>query len=316
MFEILSLKNTVNFLRHAVPISILSAVLVAGSLVSLATKGINWGLDFTGGTVVEMEFSKSADLNLLRAEIDADADTLGATVQNFGSSKDVLVRLQVKEGVKSDAQVKHVMASAAKLDPNVTQKRVEFVGPQVGKELAEQGGLAVLVALVCILIYVSFRFEWRLAAGAVAALGHDVIVTLGVFSVLQLEFDLTVLAGLLTVVGYSLNDTIVVFDRIRENFLKMRKGSPEEVVNVSITQTMSRTIITTGTTLITVVALFLKGGTMIHGFATALLMGIVVGTYSSIYVASYLAIRLGINREHMMPVEIEKEGADQPAMMP
>ncbi|MCE9678709.1 protein translocase subunit SecF [Shewanella sp. AS1] len=315
MFQILSIKGTINFLRHAVPISIISLLLVLGSLGSLAFKGINWGLDFTGGTVVEMEFSQSVDLNQLRSVLTSD-ETDGAVVQNFGSSRDVLVRLPVKEGVKSDLQVQHVLEAAATVDPSVEQKRVEFVGPQVGKELAEQGGLAVLVALICILIYVSFRFEWRLALGSVAALAHDVIITLGVFSLFQLEFDLTVLAGVLTVVGYSLNDTIVVFDRIRENFLKMRKANPEEVVNNSITQTMSRTIITTGTTLIVVIALFLKGGTMIHGFATALLMGIFVGTFSSIYVASFLAIKLGINREHMMPVEIEKEGADQDALMP
>ncbi len=315
MFEILSIKGTINFLRHAVAISALSLILVIGSLASLAVNGINWGLDFTGGTVVEMEFKTPVDLNQLRAALTSD-ETDGAVVQNFGSSRDVLIRLPVKEGVKSDLQVAHVMEAAAKVDPGVSQKRVEFVGPQVGKELAEQGGLAVLVALICILIYVSFRFEWRLALGSVAALAHDVIITLGVFSLFQLEFDLTVLAGVLTVVGYSLNDTIVVFDRIRENFLKMRKGTPEEVVNNSITQTMSRTIITTGTTLVVVVALFLKGGTMIHGFATALLMGIFVGTFSSIYVASFLAVKLGINREHMMPVEIEKEGADQDALMP
>ncbi|MCG9721649.1 protein translocase subunit SecF [Shewanella sp. Isolate7] len=315
MFQILSIKGTINFLRHAVAISALSLVLVVGSLASLAVNGINWGLDFTGGTVVEMEFKNPVDLNKLRAALTSD-ETDGAVVQNFGSSRDVLIRLPVKEGVKSDLQVEHVMQAASQVDPSVTQKRVEFVGPQVGKELAEQGGLAVLVALICILIYVSFRFEWRLALGSVAALAHDVIITLGVFSLFQLEFDLTVLAGVLTVVGYSLNDTIVVFDRIRENFLKMRKGTPEDVVNNSITQTMSRTIITTGTTLVVVVALFLKGGTMIHGFATALLMGIFVGTFSSIYVASFLAVKLGINREHMMPVEIEKEGADQEALMP
>ncbi|MCG9737028.1 protein translocase subunit SecF [Shewanella insulae] len=315
MFQILSIKGTINFLRHAVAISGLSLILVLASLGSLAVKGINWGLDFTGGTVVEMEFENPVDLNKLRAALTSD-ETDGAVVQNFGSSRDVLIRLPVKEGVKSDLQVEHVMEAAAKVDPSVTQKRVEFVGPQVGKELAEQGGLAVLVALICILIYVSFRFEWRLALGSVAALAHDVIITLGVFSMFQLEFDLTVLAGVLTVVGYSLNDTIVVFDRIRENFLKMRKGTPVDVVNNSITQTMSRTIITTGTTLVVVVALFLKGGTMIHGFATALLMGIFVGTFSSIYVASFLAVKLGINREHMMPVEIEKEGADQDALMP
>ncbi|MCL1139863.1 protein translocase subunit SecF [Shewanella pneumatophori] len=315
MLQILNVKSTVNFLRHALPISIFSAVLVLGSIASLATKGINWGLDFTGGTVVELEFSKPADLNAVRSSLVTEA-VGGAVVQNFGSSRDVLIRLPVKDDFKSEDQVNDVMAAVTQLDSSVIQKRVEFVGPQVGKELAEQGGLAVLVALICILIYVSFRFEWRLALGSVAALAHDIIVTLGVFSVLQLEFDLTVLAGLLTVVGYSLNDTIVVFDRIRENFLKLRKSLPEEVVNISITQTMSRTIITTGTTLVVVVALFLKGGTMIHGFATALLMGIFVGTFSSIYVASFLAIKLGINREHMMPVEIEKEGADQDALMP
>ncbi|GIU15531.1 MULTISPECIES: protein translocase subunit SecF [unclassified Shewanella] len=315
MLQVLNVKGTVNFLRHALPISILSAVLVLGSIVTLATKGINWGLDFTGGTVVELEFSKPADLNAIRTNLSSES-VGGALVQNFGSSRDVLIRLPVKDDFKSEVQVNDVMAAVTQLDSSVIQKRVEFVGPQVGKELAEQGGLAVLVALICILIYVSFRFEWRLALGSVAALAHDVIVTLGVFSILQLEFDLTVLAGLLTVVGYSLNDTIVVFDRIRENFLKLRKSLPEEVVNISITQTMSRTIITTGTTLVVVVALFLKGGTMIHGFATALLMGIFVGTFSSIYVASFLAIKLGINREHMMPVEIEKEGADQDALMP
>lgn len=293
----------------------MSLILVIASFVSLGVQGINWGLDFTGGTVVEMEFSAPVDLNALRATM-TTAEAEGAVVQNFGSSRDILVRLPVRNELKSDVQVAAVLTAAQSIDSGVIQKRVEFVGPQVGKELAEQGGLAVIVALICILIYVSFRFEWRLAAGSVAALAHDVIVTLGVFSVLQLEFDLTVLAGLLTVVGYSLNDTIVVYDRIRENFLKMRKGTPVEIVNTSITQTMSRTVITTGTTLITVIALFLKGGTMIHGFATALLLGIFVGTYSSIYVASYLAIKLGINREHMLPVEIEKEGADQPSMMP
>ncbi|WP_434926755.1 protein translocase subunit SecF [Shewanella sp. HL-SH4] len=315
MFQLFSVNNTVNFLRHAAPISVMSMLLVIASFVSLGTKGINWGLDFTGGTVVEVEFSSPVDLNVLRSKL-TSVETEGALVQNFGSSTDVLFRLPVRENIKSDVQATGIMKVVNSMDDNAIQKRVEFVGPQVGKQLAEQGGLAVIVALICILIYVSFRFEWRLAAGSVAALAHDVIVTLGVFSILQLEFDLTVLAGLLTVVGYSLNDTIVVYDRIRENFLKMRKGTPEEIVNQSITQTMSRTVITTGTTLIVVIALFLKGGTMIHGFATALLCGIFVGTYSSIYVASYLAIKLGINREHMMPVEIEKEGADQPPMMP
>ncbi|WP_299497234.1 protein translocase subunit SecF [uncultured Shewanella sp.] len=315
MLQFFSFKGTVNFLRHAVPVSCISIILVLASIASMATKGINWGLDFTGGTVVELNVTQPLDLELIRAGLTSE-ETDGSVVQNFGSSRDILIRLPVKEGVKSDTQVAQLMSVITALDPQAVQKRVEFVGPQVGKELAEQGGLAVLAALICILIYVSFRFEWRLAVGAVTALAHDVIVTLGVFSFFQLDFDLTVLAGVLTVVGYSLNDTIVVFDRIRENFLKLRKNTPIDIVNISITQTMSRTIITTGTTLIVVIALFLKGGTMIHGFATALLMGIFVGTFSSIYVASLLAIKLGINREHMMPVEVEKEGADQDALMP
>ena len=189
-------------------------------------------------------------------------------------------------------------------------RRIEFVGPNVGGELAENGGLAILVSLICILIYVSARFEWRLAAGAVMSLAHDVIITIGVFSFMQIEVDLTIVAALLTVVGYSLNDTIVVFDRIRENFRKLRKGDPAEIMNTSITQTLSRTLITSGTTLFVVIALFVEGGAMIHGFATALLLGITVGTYSSIYVASALALKLGITKEHLMPLKVEKEGAD------
>jgi len=314
MLQIFNMKRTVNFMRHAVPVSFISLILVIASLTSLATKGVNWGLDFTGGTVVELEFSKASNLELLRQELTSEV-TQGVVVQNFGSSRDILVRLPIKSEFRSEIQVDKVMEAAVKLDPQVIQKRVEMVGPQIGKELAEQGGLAVLVALICILIYVSFRFEWRLAVGAVVSLTHNVIITLGVFSVSQLDFDLTVLAGVLTVVGYSLNDTIVVFDRIRENFLKLPKITPVEIVNISITQTMSRTIITSATTLVVVLALFLKGGGMFHGFATSLMIGIFVGTYSSVYVASFLAIKLGINREHMIPVVIDKEGADQDPMM-
>lgn len=315
MKQITAFNHTIDFLKHAFPISIASLILTIAALTCLGVKGLNWGLDFTGGTVVELEFSHSVSLPDLREQLSGE-HLAGAVVQNFGSTQDVLVRLQAKQDVKSQDQIAEVLAAAQHLDPQVVKKRVEFVGPQVGKELAEQGGLAVIVALICILIYVSFRFEWRLAAGAVVSLAHDVILTLGLFSVLQLEFDLTVLAGVLTVVGYSLNDTIVVFDRVRENFIKMRKATPYDIINSAITSTMSRTIITTGTTLITVVALFMKGGTMIHGFATALLMGILYGTYSSIYVASYLALKLGVNREHMLPVKVEKEGADQPSIMP
>ena len=187
-------------------------------------------------------------------------------------------------------------------------RRVEFVGPQVGEDLREQGGLAVVFALICILIYVTLRFEWRFAVGSVAALFHDVLITLGVFSVLQLDFDLTILAAVLAVIGYSLNDTIVVFDRIRENFRKMRKGDTIEIVNASLNQTLSRTINTSLTTLLVLIALFFVGGELIHGFATALIIGIVVGTYSSIYIASNFAVMLGVSKADLMPVK--KEGVE------
>jgi len=189
-------------------------------------------------------------------------------------------------------------------------RRVEFVGPSVGEELTEQGGLAMLVALLCILVYVAMRFEWRFALGSVVALAHDVLLTLGLFSFLQLEFDLTVLAAVLAVIGYSLNDTIVVSDRIRENFRKVRKGGPEEIINISLTQTLNRTVITSLTTIFVLLALFFVGGALIHGFATALLFGVVIGTYSSIYVASLVALMLGISKEDLIPAEVEKEGAE------
>ncbi|TKB56616.1 protein translocase subunit SecF [Ferrimonas aestuarii] len=314
MFELLKLNNVVDFLRHAKVISALSIVLMIASVASLATKGINWGLDFTGGTVVEIVYKEAKETAELRRAVEAQGFE-GVIVQHFGAATDLLIRVPPKAGTGNELVAK-IEQAARSLESDAVIKRVEFVGPQVGKELAEQGGLAVLTAIICILAYVAFRFEWRLALGAVAALVHDVVVTLGVFSFFFLEFDLTVLAALLAVVGYSLNDTIVVFDRVRENFRKMRKGSPSHVVNTSVTQTMTRTIITTGTTLFVVIALFIQGGSMIHGFATAMLLGIGFGTYSSIYVASYISIKLGLCREHMMPVVIEKEGADQESLTP
>jgi len=222
----------------------------------------------------------------------------------------VLIRIAPREGVKASAIGDQVLAALREDGETVDMRRIEFVGPQVGDELTEQGGLAMLVALLCILVYVAMRFEWRFALGSVAALIHDVILTLGLFSVLQIEFDLTVLAAVLAVIGYSLNDTIVVCDRIRENFRKIRKGEPVEIVNISLSQTLNRTIITSLTTVLVLVALFYKGGALIHGFATALLFGIAVGTYSSIYIASSVALALGISKEDLMPVEVEKEGAD------
>ena len=264
--------------------------------------------------MIEVSFENPANLGQIREALEK-ADFGDAVVQNFGTARDVMVRLQPRDGVKGEVLGGQIISALKEgTGQNVEMRRIEFVGPNVGDELAEAGGLAILISLLCILMYVSLRFEWRLAAGAVMSLAHDVIITVGIFSFLQVEVDLTIVAALLTVVGYSLNDTIVVFDRIRENFRKMRKGSASDIINSSISQTLSRTLMTSGTTLFVVIALFLKGGTMIHGFAMALLIGITVGTYSSIYVASALALKLGITREHLMPPQVEKEGEEFDAM--
>ena len=314
--QILQLKNTVAFMRYRKVALIFSILLMAASVVSLATNKLNFGLDFTGGTLIEVGFEKTADLNKIRAIMETNGFD-DAVVKFYGSSRDVVIRLATREGVKAEMlgnQVLDILQSGT--GETIDMRRIEFVGASVGDELAEQGGLAMLTALICILVYVAFRFEWRFALGSVIALFHDVLLTLGLFSVLQLEFDLTVLAAILAVIGYSLNDTIVVSDRIRENFRKVREGNPEEVINISLTQTLSRTIITSITTLLVLAALFFKGGALIHGFATALLLGVFVGTYSSVYVASSVALALGISKEDLMPEVIEKEGADQEQMMP
>jgi preprotein translocase subunit SecF len=315
MFELIKSKQTIGFMKYAKPAIWLSSILIVISVVSLSTKWLNWGLDFTGGTLIEVGFEQPANLTELRTTL-TSAGFPDAIVQHFGSSHDVMVRLAPREGVKGEVIGTQVLnALNAANFGQVDMRRIEFVGPNVGAELAENGGIAIIIALVCIMIYVSMRFEWRLAMGSVLALAHDVIITLGAFSLFQIEFDLTVLAALLAVVGYSLNDTIVVFDRIRENFRKIVTGTPAEIVDQSLTQTLSRTMITSGTTIFVLISLFIVGGALIHGFATALLIGIGVGTYSSIYVASALAIRLGISREHMIPEVVEKEGADQDALM-
>lgn len=310
MFQILKTDKSIDFMRWSKFAFIFSILMIGASIFTLSTKWLNWGLDFTGGTLIEVGFEQPVNLEEIRVAL----ETKGfgdATVQNFGSARDVMVRLRPRENVASEALGNQILSAIKDgTGESVEMRRIEFVGPNVGDELTEAGGLAILVSLLCILLYVSMRFEWRLAAGAVLALAHDVIITLGIFSLVQVEVDLTIVAALLTVVGYSLNDTIVVFDRIRENFRKMRKGEPTEIMNDSITQTLSRTLITSGTTLFVVIALFVQGGPMIHGFAMALLLGITVGTYSSIYVASALALRLGITREHLLTPQVEKEGAE------
>ncbi|MDX1268929.1 MAG: protein translocase subunit SecF [Oceanisphaera sp.] len=310
MFEILKTRASIRFMHYSKAATVVSLALIALCFFSLFTRGLNWGLDFTGGTVVEAAFEQAVELDQVRNSLE-QIGLPGATVQNFGTSRDVLIRLAPQQGVDVQQQGESVMAAMAQVSESVEMKRLEFVGPAIGAELAEQGGLAILVALLCILMYVGMRFEWRLASGAVLSLAHDVIITLGVFSWMQIEVDLTIVAALLTVVGYSLNDTIVVFDRVRENFRRVRNTTTAEVFNEAITETLSRTLITSATTLVVVVALFLKGGALIHGFATALLLGIGFGTYSSIYIASAWAMLLGVQREHMLPPQVEKEGADQ-----
>ncbi|RME35611.1 MAG: protein translocase subunit SecF, partial [Gammaproteobacteria bacterium] len=284
-----------------------SLVLVVGSIALIAFRGLNMGLDFTGGTLVELEFPQPAEIATVREQL-AKAGFTEAVVQHFGTSHDVLIRLPATGDTNSASLSTRILAAL----PEAEMRRVEFVGPQVGDELTEQGGLAMLYALIGILIYVAIRFQSKFAPGAVIALVHDVSITLGVFSAAWMEFDLPTLAAILAVIGYSLNDTIVVYDRIRENFRRMRKSTAEQIVNTSLNQTLSRTLMTSLTTLLVVACLFFLGGEMIHDFAAALLIGIVVGTYSSIYVASSITLALGISKEDLMPVK--KEGADLDAL--
>ena len=289
---------------------IFSAILLSIALGAIIVRGLNFGIDFTGGTLVEVKYPQAVELSAVREALSGDGFT-DAVVQHFGTSQEVLVRLAPREDVESAVLSDRAFSAMQGIDPQAELRRVEFVGPQVGEELTEDGGLAMLYALIGILIYVGLRFEYRFAVGSVIALVHDVMVTVGFFALFQVEFDLPVLAAVLAVIGYSLNDTIVVFDRIRENFRKMRKGETVEIINVSINQTLSRTLITSGTTLLVLLALFLFGGEIIHGFALALIVGVVIGTYSSIYVASTSVISMGVSRADLMPVKKEDGLADE-----
>ena len=271
-------------------------------------RGLQMGIDFTGGTLIEIGYQKPADLTVLRKTLD-EAGFGDATVQNFGTAKDVLIRLKLHEGVSSADLSSKVLEAINKttVEP-ASVRRVEFVGPQVGDDLAEDGFLALLYSTIGILIYIAWRFEWKFSTGAVIATIHDVVVTLGFFSILGLEFDLTVLAAVLALIGYSLNDTIVVYDRIRENFRLMRNKSTEEIMNISVNVTLSRTIMTSLTVILVLVSLFFLGGEVLRGFSIVLLFGVFFGTYSSIFIASPMALILGVSPEDLMiPV---KEGAD------
>jgi len=303
------MKTTnINFIGNRKIWLIFSSILMIISIVSLAVNGLKLGIDFTGGTLIEVGYQKAADLTVLRNTLD-EAGFGDATVQNFGTAKDVLIRLKPHEGVSSaDLSVRVLEAINKTTAEPASIRRVEFVGPQVGDDLAEDGFLALLYSTIGILIYVAWRFEWKFSTGAVIATFHDVIVTLGFFSVFGLEFDLTVLAAILALIGYSLNDTIVVYDRIRENFRSLRKTSTEEIMNISINVTLSRTIMTSLTVILVLVSLFFLGGETIRNFSIALLFGVVFGTYSSIFIASPMALLLGVSPEDLMiPV---KEGVE------
>jgi preprotein translocase subunit SecF len=308
-------RRVFDFMRVGNAAFIISMILVVASIVVVAIKGFNWGLDFTGGSVVEVQLSQPLDLEQVRESL-SKAGFKDPIVQNFGSSRDIMIRMAPITGLDNTELANQVMAAVHSVDQNASQSRIEFVGPSVGAELAQSGAMAVIVCLMSILLYIGVRFEWRLAAGTVFALAHDVIITLGIISLFQREVDLTIVAALLSIIGYSLNDSIVVFDRMRENFRKIRKGTPYEIMNISLTQTLSRTLMTSGTTLMVVLCLYFFGGSLIQGFAETLSIGIILGTASSIWVAAYIALKLGVSREHMLVQKIEKEGADQPSLLP
>lgn len=295
----------IDFIGKRIYALVFSLVLIIVSIASLAINGLKLGIDFTGGTLIEVGYQQAVDLNQVRNTLN-NAKFKSANVQYFGSTNEILIRLEPQNisSAKLSSKIIHLLGDGVDI------RRVEFVGPKVGEELTNDGGLAMLYALIGILIYVAFRFEYRFALGSISALIHDVIITLGVFSMLQIEFDLTVLAAILAVIGYSLNDTIVVFDRIRENFLSTRQASPNEVVNSALNQTLSRTIMTSVTTLLVLLALFFLGGEIIHSFALALLIGVLIGTYSSIYVASSMVLILGIVKADLLPSEKETKAID------
>ncbi|MBF8269232.1 MAG: Protein-export rane protein SecF [Gammaproteobacteria bacterium] len=294
-------KTNIDFMSKWRIAFIFSGLLILASIGLLIVKGLNWSIDFTGGTLVEVRYSGPAELEKVRADL-AIAGFGDAIVQNYGTIRDALIRVPPRADATSAEISDRVLAAL----PGAEKRRGEYVGPQVGEELKELGGLAMLFAMIGILIYVTIRFERRFALGSVAALAHDVIVTVGVVSLLGMNFDLQVLAALMAVIGYSLNDTIVVYDRIRENFRKVRHSTPENTMNIAINETLSRTIMTGVTTLLVLVALFVLGGESLQPFAATLIIGILFGTYSSVYVASAITLVLGVSRQDLLPVQ--KEG--------
>ncbi len=307
--EFFSKQTNFDFIGQQRKAIIISAIIILLSFILLFTRGLNFGLDFTGGTLVELGYAEAADLDEARTLLD-NSEFAGAIIQNYGSASEVLIRLAPVAELDNAEVGNRVLAVLKQGGQQIEMRRIEFVGAQVGDELAESGGLATLFALLGILAYVSVRFQARFAVGAIVALVHDVMITFGFFSLTQMNFDLGALAAVLTVIGYSLNDTIVVYDRIRDNFRRMRNSTVVEVFNTSLNQTLSRTVMTGVTTLLVLGALFFLGGESLHAFSTILILGIVIGTFSSVYIASPVTIALGISRKDLMPVE--REGADLP----
>lgn len=300
----------VDFMKARHVAMVISAILLIISIAALATRGLNLGLDFTGGTLLEVSYEKPANVESVRTQLDSSG-FLGSTVQHFGSETDVLIRMSEAYRDTLGQEVLEALKAGDSSNP-VELRRSEFVGSQVGEELRDQGGLALLMALFVVMLYVSFRFQFKFSVGAVLALFHDVVIILGLFALFQWDFDLTVFAALLAVIGYSLNDTIVVADRIRENFRMERKSDTIDVINISLNQTLGRTIMTSLTTALVLIALMLLGGELIHNFALGLLIGVVVGTYSSIYVAANILLLMNISREDLIPAELEEEIDDLP----
>jgi preprotein translocase subunit SecF len=305
-------KTSIDFLsvRRRRIAMIFSALLVIAALTSLATRGLNFGIDFTGGVLLEVGYPQDANLDRIRSLL-ADAGFDDVQVQRFGAATDVMLRLPPQGEDANPDQIRRSLRSTLAADePGVELRRVEFVGPQVGEELTEKGGLAMIFALLMIFAYVMFRFQWKFSAGAVAALIHDVIITVGFFSFFHLPFDLSVVAAVLAVIGYSLNDTVVAFDRIRENFISLRGVAAEESMNISINEMLARTVITGMTTLLVLTALLLLGGESVGPFSIALIVGIIVGTYSSIYTASAVALTLDVNAQDLLPPQKDPDLVD------
>ena len=310
--DFFKIESHVDFLKVRRAAYALSALLILVSIASLATRGLNFGIEFRGGVVIEAGFPESVELEPIRTALQ-EAGVERSIVQHFGSSREVAIQLLASENENLAQTREFIMEVLQTVDAEAELRRGEFVSAQVGRELAEAGGLATLFALLMILAYVSFRFQWKFSLGAVAALVHDVVITLGFFSVIQLGFDLAVLAALLAVIGYSLNDTIVIFDRIRENMLRLRRKTTEDVINTSLNQTLSRTIMTGVTTLLVLLALYFLGGEAISGFSMALIIGVLVGTYSSIYIASATALALKVTTVDLVPPQPKD---DESGVMP